>query len=1090
MTRDFDPLNDFAYGDLNPLERNPAQRYKPGSTSAVGALREVSTKQYESNTLLGTGPYKAICLRIESAAYGAETHGGALSQVSWLDRIYSPQDLPVPDMFIPEIHGSMYPTPTSLGQNGEPDNIAINKFPTFTAKSRDVVLHGIPKPGDIVWVDFGNRKTLKDPIYLGPLNSQLMETITEIAASVAFQCGGGLNMLPSSGDSLRSPLGTKETAESVGKVGPKMAPTFKPISIQEAKGKIPQGKGMFFGNYSPSLDILKYAPVATAKKAGLSWVAIKAAQVMRSGKILIQDRDKLKSAIDVYHKNGIRCYIWGWPAIKTANRHGKAFNTSKFLATSFAVGDPEDIFIKEIIKSATECGALGIIADPEEDTYVKPTTDTDFPNSKGEGPSKEAIERSKYLANNLSAQCKKYGLSLGCTTVPIIRASNPIQPWAKVSDFEIAQTYSASKFYNTQEHWTNSYNTFKKLGFKNIIAGMGAYDVGSKGSAKYTKTANRMRWELHAAYGNITGGEKIAWANAIVWWEWAHLKHHDRWSVVAELGNPNGKDEASPDSVEQTVSPPIKDSEGNSGEGTSTVVVSTGPTLSDTPKTEEKESSSEVVEESKPEDKKSSSEKTMELMERASKGPGGTPRNFEEIPLTDEEIWKLAIPPLTKTMFEGKRAMASAQTEVGRREAKWLEDTKADIKRRLLEFAGKSDKEKEIIILEDKLLSLKKKKKFFEEAVKNSLTEDAKRQNTLVLAKVKNLIKVTEESIKGLSEEIKSAGQANASTPSQTVNCVPGAGPGPGTPGGPGDPGVNPYSPTALAPFPKSSFPTATNDSLALATPVDENPGRLGKKFKEGITQVMIHQSGNHTVKVTMRSLLMKKKDGQPAPCSVHFTCDLDGKVRQHLPLDTIGIHAKGHNHISIGVEMITRYLPDYQSYSRPANQPVVSGAQFHKGWVPKKSGKGIRVDRRRDDGRFRLPSQAGMEGCYQLSKWLATKIATIPWNVLGDEDKGFSWYAAGKLSPKKFEHGVTSHSRSQKDRADGIFTEHYIACRKNGCSPADAFNRTMAAAQMPKNPYGATFTNIHKPGVPYKKYVPTDANKAWFEGKTKKKKA
>ena len=188
MSNDFDPLKDYAYGDLNPLEPNASERYQPGNTSAIGALKEVSTKQYESNTLLGTGPYKAICLRIESAAFGGETQGGEMSQTSWLDRIYSRQDLPVPDMFIeikafiPEIHGTIYPTPKSLGQNGEADHDAINKFPTFTAKSRDVILHGVPKPGDIVWVDFGNRTTLKDPIYLGPLESQMLETIMTIAA--------------------------------------------------------------------------------------------------------------------------------------------------------------------------------------------------------------------------------------------------------------------------------------------------------------------------------------------------------------------------------------------------------------------------------------------------------------------------------------------------------------------------------------------------------------------------------------------------------------------------------------------------------------------------------------------------------------------------------------------------------------------------------------------------------------------------------------------------------------------------------------------------------------------------------------------
>tara|TARA_Y100001963_G_scaffold158683_1_gene259185 strand:+ start:2126 stop:5404 length:3279 start_codon:yes stop_codon:yes gene_type:complete len=1092
MSNDFDPLKDYAYGDLNPLEPNASERYQPGNTSAIGALKEVSTKQYESNTLLGTGPYKAICLRIESAAFGGETQGGEMSQTSWLDRIYSRQDLPVPDMFIeikafiPEIHGTIYPTPKSLGQNGEADHDAINKFPTFTAKSRDVILHGVPKPGDIVWVDFGNRTTLKDPIYLGPLESQMLETIMTIAASDAFPCNDGLNMNPAKGGGIAPPVGTKESTESVGKIGPTMAPTYKPISIQEAKGKIPQGKGVFFGNDAEGLDLLSWAPVETAKKAGLSWVAIRAVLVKRDGKLMITDRDKLKSIIDAYHKNGIRCYIWGWPALKTPDRAGNGFDIFKFQSTSKRKADPEDVFIKEIIKSALECGAIGIIADPETDTYVQSTTDTDFPNSKGEGPTKQGIRRAKYLANNLSAECKKYGLSLGCTSVPIIRSMNPIHPWAKVSDFAIPQTYSASKFNNTQEHWVNGYETYKKIGFKNIMAGMGAYNVGAKGTTKYAKSANRMRWELHAAYGNIKDGKKIPWTNAIVWWEWNKLKHHDRWSVVRELGAGEVVDEAKPDAVEQTVSPAVVDSEGNSGEGTSVTVAGVGPTLSDTPKTKEKETSSEVVEKSKPEDKKIISDKKAELLERASKGPDGKARNFEEVPLTNEEIMKLSIPPLSKEQFEKLRNAADGKASVagvGVLEKEQFEKIKTDIRTRLKQWATKGDSEKEIALLEEKLLSLKKKKKFFDGAVKNSLTEDAKLQNTRVLAKVNNDIKLTEEKIKELSESVKEAKQANSPTPSQTVNCQPppiGAGGAASAAAG-----VNPYTKVPLAAFPKSSFPGATNDKLAIAVPADFMPDRLNQKFKEGVTQVMIHQSGNHTVKGTMNSLLNKKdkkRGNAPIPCSVHFTCDLDGKVRQHLPLDIKGIHAKGHNHISIGVEMITRYLPDYQSYSRPVNQPVVHSAHFHRGWT--KRGEGIRVG---DPGRFRLPSQEGMEGCYQLSKWLTTQIKTIPWNLLAEEEKGFAWIAANNISPKKFDHGVTSHSRSQANRADGVFTEHYIACRKNGCSPADAFNRTMAAAHMPKDPKGATYTNIHKPGVPYERYVPSENNKPWFPGKTKK---
>ena len=1120
MSNDFDPLKDYAYGDLNPILPGGQSKYRPGQTTAAGILRNVATKQYEPDSTEGTGPYKAICLRIESAAAGGEAGGGDPSKASWLDRIYAPQGLPVPDMFveikayIPEIHGAMLPTPKSLGANGEPDHAAINKFPTFVAKSRDVLLHGLPKPGDIVWVDFGNRKSLTDPIYLGPLESQLLETMQSIAGTEAFACDRGLNMNAPAGAAITSPAGVEETADPVGKIGPTMPKAT--LSIRPKKGKIPQGKGMFLGNTDPGLNLAQYAPVSTAKKAGLSWIAIRGALLTRgqkSQKFIITERQKVKEIIEEYHKEGIACYIWGMPALKTVDQYGNAYKQS----TAYR-GDPEDVFVKEIIKTAVDCGAIGVIVNPEGDTYAEPSEETDYPIKDSKGPSRESIARSTYLANKLSTECKRHRLSLGCAATSITRPDNPIQPWAKVSDFAIPKAYSTTSFWNSQKNWLSAYDNFKGLGFKNIIAGMGANSVKANGK-KHTKTANRMRWELHAAYGSLEGYEKIKWSNAIVWWDWDKFNKLDRWSVVTELGNPDAPKSATASEVTTPAAPGDDGASAKESPGTVTVVNTVNGEVTSvekdkvllggvevpgtTPKTKEKENSAEVVEKSTPKDEKAAGPKRKELMKQAAIGPNGKPRDFKAVPLTDNEIMKLSVPQMTKEKYENLKSLAEKQPPalgMSDKAIKELEAIKEDIIKRIQSLAKASEKSKELNSLEDQLISLKKKKKWHEQQKSAGLPEEpvgdpekARKDfiatHTKAVAKINEQIKQIEEKIKAASQEIKD-NNSIATTPSQTINCPPGTfGPGAGGPGASGaaaGAGVNPYTGAALAPFPKSSFPGATNDSLAIATPIDQFPKRLGKKFKQGVTQVMIHQSGNHTVKGTMKSLFRKKnkKTGEGIPCSVHFTCDLDGKVRQHLPLDTVGIHAKGHNGFSIGVEMITRYLPDWQSYSRPPDQPVVHKAQFNKGWG-NRNGK---LKFAGDPGRFRLPTQAAMEGCYNLSKWLSTKIPTIPWKILGEEPQGFTWIAANNISPSKFEHGITSHSRSQADRSDGVFTEHYIACRKNGCTPADAFNRTMAAAHMPRNPRGRTVTNIHRPGVPYEKYVPGPENRAWFEGKGKKK--
>ena len=72
----------------------------------------------------------------------------------------------------------------------------------------------------------------------------------------------------------------------------------------------------------------------------------------------------------------------------------------------------------------------------------------------------------------------------------------------------------------------------------------------------------------------------------------------------------------------------------------------------------------DISEKSKPEDKKIISDKKAELLERASKGPDGKARNFEEVPLTNEEIMKLSIPPLSKEQFEKLRNAADGKASV------------------------------------------------------------------------------------------------------------------------------------------------------------------------------------------------------------------------------------------------------------------------------------------------------------------------------------------------------------------------------------------------------------------------------------------
>ena len=64
---DFDPLKDYAYGDLNPLVRKGGRVYRDNGTTGIDTLKQIAGDSFKGETVLGTGPYKAICLRIESA---------------------------------------------------------------------------------------------------------------------------------------------------------------------------------------------------------------------------------------------------------------------------------------------------------------------------------------------------------------------------------------------------------------------------------------------------------------------------------------------------------------------------------------------------------------------------------------------------------------------------------------------------------------------------------------------------------------------------------------------------------------------------------------------------------------------------------------------------------------------------------------------------------------------------------------------------------------------------------------------------------------------------------------------------------------
>jgi hypothetical protein len=164
MAEDFDPTK-IPFNTLNDVSQpigGKRERMDAG-TDFMDAVANASQNQFISDALLGTGPYKAIVLRVETDNQTPEAG-------SWLSNTFSaffgdPPQIVKIKARIPEIHAAL-PIPTQVGSAEGPHQPIIDLYPTFIAQDSQVEE---PKPGDIVNVDFGNKNTYSDPIYLGPL---------------------------------------------------------------------------------------------------------------------------------------------------------------------------------------------------------------------------------------------------------------------------------------------------------------------------------------------------------------------------------------------------------------------------------------------------------------------------------------------------------------------------------------------------------------------------------------------------------------------------------------------------------------------------------------------------------------------------------------------------------------------------------------------------------------------------------------------------------------------------------------------------------------------------------------------------------
>jgi len=192
----------YKYGELNAAGHPQKGRTLDpslfsGTDSLTIAAQETRTLRFMKKM---TGALKGVVIKVESIQ-GAGN--------SWIGSLFN-DDEEKPNMVkvrvrIPEIHANL-PDPIDYGPAAPPALVAL--YPVFIAKEENLK---VPAPGEVVWVDYGDRENFEDPVYIGPvMNKQYagaFNTRSDAAPkSVLDSVMGGLGLSAPTGD----PIGSSE----------------------------------------------------------------------------------------------------------------------------------------------------------------------------------------------------------------------------------------------------------------------------------------------------------------------------------------------------------------------------------------------------------------------------------------------------------------------------------------------------------------------------------------------------------------------------------------------------------------------------------------------------------------------------------------------------------------------------------------------------------------------------------------------------------------------------------------------------------------------------------------------------------------
>lgn len=190
----------YSAGDLNTSYEARISGYRDYmNQNPMLANRQIALNASIVDPRFGAGPYRGIVVRVEPSIKSTHSSSEMFSISSFVEmnRKSSPTEgkfaeIPTPEfqaykVYIPDI--DIVPNPRiclSLDYIKEKYHLAtherIDRLHTFI--SMDSTL-GKASEGELVYVDFGNRRNFEDPVYLGPVyeNQNVINAPSEVLAS-------------------------------------------------------------------------------------------------------------------------------------------------------------------------------------------------------------------------------------------------------------------------------------------------------------------------------------------------------------------------------------------------------------------------------------------------------------------------------------------------------------------------------------------------------------------------------------------------------------------------------------------------------------------------------------------------------------------------------------------------------------------------------------------------------------------------------------------------------------------------------------------------------------------------------------------